>query len=148
MRPLWHLLILVLILALPQRGAAQGWPNLDQLLFSTLTQSGTAEASFWLPNHLSADQATQALGVVYEHIPGSAGSTGIALGIYTKTAAGWQFTAPIVGVLGQSPRDAAFSGATLDVTTTLLGPNDARCCPTLPARWRIDLTTLTVTRLN
>ncbi|MEO9898550.1 MAG: hypothetical protein ABJD13_08355 [Paracoccaceae bacterium] len=143
-----HIAIALFAVIAPLHAVAQGWPNLDQLLFSTLTQSGTAEASFWLPDHPNADQATRALGVVYEHIPGSAGNTGIALGIYTKAGSAWQFVGPVEGVFGQSPRDPAFAGNFLDITTSLVGPNDARCCPTLAGRWRIDLSTFTATRLN
>ncbi|MEL7090124.1 MAG: hypothetical protein AAFN94_00180 [Pseudomonadota bacterium] len=120
--------------------AAQNWPNLDPLLFATLTQSGTAVATYWLPDDIDAARATQAIGIAYEHIPGSAGSAGIALGHYVRTGNIWQFVRPIEGVFGQQPRDAQFGPGWAEITTLMQGPNDARCCPTMPTRWRIDLT--------
>ena len=138
---------LLILLAGPVR-AQDGWPNLDALLFSTLTASGQAEASFWLPDQVDPTTATRAVGVVYEHIPGSAGSVGIATGVYVRTGQGWQFAGPVQGMFGQSPRDPAFGPAHVDITTTLLGPNEPRCCPTVPGRWRIDLATLVAQRLN
>lgn len=141
--------LLAMSLWLPPASAQQAsWPNLDQLLFSTLTASGRAEASFWLPDQLDPATATRALGVVYEHIPGSAGSVSIATGIYQRVAEGWAFVGPVEGLFGNSPRDPAFLAAHVDVTTTMLGPNEPRCCPTLPVRWRIDLTTRVAQRLN
>jgi hypothetical protein len=141
------LLALFMILASPL-SAQDWWPDLDALLFSTLTNSGTAEASFWLPDQYDPATATRALGVVYEHIPGSAGNTGIATGLYVRTAQGWQFAGPVSGLFGRSPRDPAFGDNHVEITTITLGPNDARCCPTLPIRWRIDLATRTAQRLN
>lgn len=134
--------------ALPTLAQQGAWPNLDQLLFSTLTASGTAETSFWLPDRATPDDATRALGIVYEYIPGSAGNTSIAVGLYQRTTTGWGFVGPVEGLFGQSPRDAAFGSTHIDLTTTMLGPNEPRCCPTLPVRWRISLASRTVQRLN
>lgn len=131
-----------------QIAQAQDWGNLDALLFQSLTNSGTAEASFWLPNAFDPAQATTAIGVVYEHIPGSAGNTGIATGVFVRQENGWFFAGPVEGMFGQSPRDVAFSQNHVDVTTSLVGPNDPRCCPTLATRWRIDLGTRTAVQIN
>lgn len=141
-------LIAALWLALASPGIPQSWPNLDQLLFSTLTASGTAEASFWIPDSPDPAQATRALGVVYEYIPGSAGNTSIATGHYIRTQTGWQFTGAIQGLFGQSPREPAYGQGFVDLTTTTLGPNEPRCCPTQRARWRINLSTMTAQRLQ
>lgn len=126
----------------------QGWPDLDALLFGTLTNSGRAEASFWLPDSADPALATRALGVVYEYIPGSAGSTSIALGYYVRSAQGWAYAGPVSGVFGQSPRDPAYTATTLEITTTTLGPGDARCCPSVQTRWRIDLQSRAAQRLQ
>lgn len=144
----WALCALMAVWA--QTAAAQqaGWPNLDQLLFGTLTASGRAEASFWLPDQATPATATRALGVVYEHVPGSAGSVSIAVGLYARGAQGWQYAGPITGLFGQSPRDAVFAANQVELTTTMLGPNEPRCCPTLPVRWRIDIPTRQAQRLN
>lgn len=137
-----------LALSAPATWAQEGWGDLDALLFGSLTQSGTAVASFWLPDHPNPQTATRALGVVYEHIPGSAGNTGIAVGVFVKQQQNWVYAATVQGVFGQSPRDILFGLRTAEVTTSMLGPNEPRCCPTLPVRWRIDLTTFQAQRLN
>lgn len=128
--------------------AQQGWPDLDRLLFSTLTRSGTAEASFWLPDTPDPAQATRAMGIVYEYIPGSAGNTNIAVGIYVRGVQGWQFAGQVQGLFGQSPSAPQFSATHAEVSTMMPGPNDPRCCPTQVTRWRIDLRTLAAQRLN
>lgn len=127
---------------------AQDWGDLDALLFQSLTNSGTAEASFWLPNAPDPAQATTAIGVVYEYIPGSAGNTGIATGVFVRQENSWLFAGPVEGMYGQSPRDVVFSQSHVDVTTSLVGANEPRCCPTLATRWRIDLGTRTAVQIN
>lgn len=143
------ILALTLAISAPPTTAQQSnWPDLDQLLFSTLTASGTAEASFWLPDQADPATATRALGIVYEHIPGSAGNTSIAVGLYQPTTAGWGFVGLVEGLFGQSPRDATFGPTYVDITTIMLGPNEPRCCPTMPVRWRVSLASRTAQRLN
>ena len=137
----------VVSLGLSQPLSAQSWPNLDQLLFSTLTSSGTAEASFWIPDSPDPAGASRALGVVYEYIQGSAGSVSIAVGHYVRTQTGWQFAGTVSGLFGNSPRDPAYEQGFVDLTTTTLGPNEPRCCPTVQTRWRINLNTLTAVKL-
>ena len=137
----------ILALAAPVR-AQNGWPNLDALLFSTLPASGRAAASFWLPDTPDPATATRALGIVYEHILGSEGSVSIANGVYVRTTQGWQIAGVVPNLFGQSPRAANFGPASVDVTTTTLGPNEPRCCPTVETRWRIDLATFQAQRLN
>lgn len=137
-----------LALSAPVSRAQEGWGNLDALLFGSLTQSGTAEASYWLPDHPNPQSATRALGIVYEYIPGSAGNTGIAVGVFVKQQQSWIYAATVQGLFGQSPREPLFGPRTAEITTTMLGPNEPRCCPTLAVRWRIDLTTFQAQRLN
>lgn len=127
---------------------AQGWGNLDGLLFRHLTNSGQAEASFWLPDAATPSAANRAIGVVYEHIPGSAGNTGIAVGLFAKQAGNWIFVGHIEGLWGHQPRNAVFGPNSADIITTTLGPNEPRCCPTQVSRWRIDLRTRTTRPLN
>ncbi len=143
-----HWLFVFVLTLLPSATLAQDWGDLDRLLFQSLTDSGTAEASFWLPNAPVPTVATTAIGVVYEYIPGSAGNTGIATGVFVRQANGWSFAGEVDGMYGQSPRDAAFSQSSVDVTTTLPGPNDPRCCPTVPTRWRIDFGSLKAVRIQ
>lgn len=125
-----------------------GWPDLNRLLFPPLTRSGTAEAANWLPDHPDPAQATQGLGVVYEYIAGSAGSVSIAVGYFQRVQGGWVFVRAVEGLFGQEPRDPLFHNGMMDVTTTVPGPNDPRCCPTQVARWRIDLANGKTVRLQ
>ncbi|MEM6759327.1 MAG: hypothetical protein AAF601_07580 [Pseudomonadota bacterium] len=143
-----HMLAVSAVVFAVKAAQAQNWPNLDPLLYATLTQSGTAEATYWLPDHIDGAVATQAIGVAYEWIRGSAGNTTIALGHYRRTGTAWQFVRPIDGVFGHEPRDAVFGPGWVEITTLMLGPNDPRCCPTAAARWRIDLTQGTGVRLR
>jgi hypothetical protein len=154
MRPRALVLALPLLCAAPFAALAQAWPNaqgwvsLDHMILSTLTRSGTSLSAFWFPDHGDPAQATRGLGIAYEHIPGSASGFDIALGYYVRTAAGWAMAGPVQSVYGQSPRDPAWTPTTLEITTTMLGPNEPRCCPSVPVRWRIDLGSLAVQRLN
>ena len=124
------------------------WPNLDAMILSTLTATGTAEAAFWLPDSPEPAQVTQGLGIAYEYIQGSAGSVSIAVGYFVRGAGGWQYAGPVQGLFGQSPRAPIFAPGAMELTTTTLGPNEPRCCPTQETRWRIDLSRLAAQRLN
>ncbi len=124
------------------------WPNLDAMILSNLTDSGTAEAAFWLPDGPDPAQVTQGLGVAYEYIQGSAGSVSIAVGYFVRGASGWQYVGPVQGLFGQSPRAPMFAPGVMELTTTTLGPNEPRCCPTQETRWRIDLAQRVAQRLN
>lgn len=141
----WVLAMVVGLLAWPVQ--AQNWGNLDGLLFAHLTQSGRAEASYWLPEHADPAHAARALGIVYEHIPGSAGNVDIAVGVFVNQGGAWAFGGPVSGVFGLEPRAANFAPGHVDLSTTTLKPGEPRCCPTGVTRWRIDLTTLTGQRL-
>lgn len=142
------LFVIASLIGAPLGAQTAAWPDLGVLLFSTLTRSGTAEHAVWLPDHPDPALAVQSLGVAYEHVPGSAGSVSIAVGYYQKTDAGWVFAGPIGGVFGSDPRDPVYQPGTIELTTTMPGPNDPRCCPTQATRWRIDLASRQAQRLN
>lgn len=127
---------------------AQDWGDLDALILPHLTTSGAAEASFWLPDSVDPATASIALAVVYEHIQGSAGSVSIAPGFFVKQQGAWVFAGPVQGLFGNSPSEVRFDTSAMELTTIMLGPDEPRCCPTLPVRWRIDYQTLTAQRLN
>lgn len=44
-----------------------------------------------------------------------------------------------VEIYGQSPRDVRFGQGQVLVTTTTLGPNDPRCCPTDETTWTLTI---------
>lgn len=140
------LVALLALLATPLQ-AQNGWPDLDRLLFGTLTTSGRAEASFWVPDQADPATATRALGIVYEAFPGG-NAVSMATGIYQRTTQGWQFAGVVQGLFGNSPREVTFAPTHIDITTTMLGPGEPRCCPTQVTRWRIDLASRVAQRLN
>ena len=141
--------LMVLRLWAPALDAQGRWPNLEQLLGSTLAPGAQFERSFWLPDSADPAQAQQAIGVVYPIIQGAAGNTGIAVGHFVRVqGGGWGLAGVVGNLFGFDPRDAVFSPGAVQLTTTMLGPNEPRCCPTLPVRWQIDLTTFQAQRLN
>lgn len=131
-------------------GAAQTetWPNLDQLLLSTLSNTGAMESALWLPDDADPTRASAALGIAYVHIPGSAGSVSLGAALFAKGATGWAPERPVTGLFGFSPRDHRFLADRIELTTTMAGPDDPRCCPTQPARWSIDRATGQAQRLD
>ena len=145
------LTIMLLVAALgvgPVAAQDAGWGDLDGLLVRSLSNTGSIDASFWLPDYGNPTEARRALGIAYIYIPGSAGNTGISAGIFTRQASGWVMTARVPALFGQLPRDHEFAPGVMEVTTTTLGPGEARCCPTKATRWRVDLSTGQANPLN
>ena len=102
-------LILALCLTLmPVPALAQGWGDLDALLTATLSPTGGNEASYWLPDSADPAQATQAIGILYAHIPGSAGSVSIHAGLFRKAGGAFSIAGQITGLFGSTPRDAPY----------------------------------------
>lgn len=141
-------LALALMGAAPPPAVAQDWGDIGALMIQHLTRSQTAEASVWLPNSPDPAAATIGLGVVYEWIRGSAGNTTIAVGFFVRQGAGWAFAGEVQGLYGHEPRAPYFTPSHAELTTTMPGPDDPRCCPTVPTRWRIDYQTLHATALR
>jgi hypothetical protein len=140
------LLALALGAALP--ATAQDWGDLDTLIMGQLTGGATLESSTFMPDAADPAAASRAIAVAYTHIPGSAGSVDIHVGLFRKETNAWRLMRKIDGLYGMGVENPVFSGQTFEVTTNMLGPDDPRCCPTLKVRWRIDLDTADVTRLN
>jgi hypothetical protein len=139
-------LILLSTPATAQSGA--DWGDLDGVLFSTLTTSGAAEASYWLPNATTPDQTTEAVGVVYEHIPGSAGSVSIAVGVFRRAGSDFVLVGRVNDVFGMVPADPAHYPDRIEFSTSTLTDTDPRCCPSGTTRWAIDRTTLTARKVE
>ncbi|WP_226779334.1 hypothetical protein [Oceaniglobus trochenteri] len=139
--------LLSLTLALPA-SAQQGWGNLDQMLLNALAPGEPLAGSYWLPDSVDPEAATTALGVVYPVIVGSAGSTGISVGVFNRSGSGWGMTTSVPGLFGLDPREHVILPDRIEVTTTMQGPGEPRCCPTLPVRWIIDRASGAVQRLN
>tara|TARA_R110002124_G_scaffold104621_2_gene254812 strand:+ start:3545 stop:3991 length:447 start_codon:yes stop_codon:yes gene_type:complete len=132
--------LLALIVATKAAVAQENWGNLDALLLGSLSHTGQMEASYWMPDNPDPALAQVSLGIAYVHIPGSAGSVSISVGIFRRTPDGWRLAAPVSGVFGNQPRAPVYQNGQVQLLTTMLGPNEPRCCPTQEAMWRIDLT--------
>jgi hypothetical protein len=115
-----------------------------QLLVQDMSPTGSMEGGQWFTD----TQDTYGLGIIYVHIPGSAGSVTIHAGIYGFLDSGWVKLRDVQGLFGASPTGAAFSPGRVEVLTMTLGPNDPRCCPTKQVRWTIDLETGQAVALN
>ena len=129
---------------------AQGWDNtrVAEMLVSELSPTGAMEAGQWFISTPELATGTWGLGVIYAHIPGSAGSVSIHAGVFQWSGTGWNRIHTVTGLFGMSPKDAAFYPDRVELTTITLGENDARCCPSLEKRWQISLDTGTASPLN
>jgi hypothetical protein len=134
---------LALVFALAAPAAAQ---DIAALLARSL--GGGAEAAYWLPDSADPARATEAVGVVYLPVPGSAGSVSIEVGHFARTGDGFALAGRVRDLFGHEPRDSRFLPDRIELTTTVLAPGDPRCCPTGTARWAIDRATLAATRLH
>lgn len=126
--------------------SAQTWGNLNGLLARTFGPG--IVGAYWLPDSFDPGQATVALAIVYSESQSGGNVPNIAAAVFDITPQGFAKTHDISGVFGASPREAFYSGTHIELTTTMPGPKDPRCCPTVPTRWRIDRATGAVMRLN
>ncbi|AWN54116.1 hypothetical protein DK412_22920 [Methylobacterium sp. 17Sr1-1] len=85
----------------------------------------------------TGDRREDALAVSYSHPKGGGNSDSIEVSLYRGTSSGFRFIKTVPDVYGQSPRLAKFSRGQVRVTLTTLGPNDARCCPSVPKEYVI-----------
>lgn len=141
------LLALALLLA-PVAGAAQhNWSFLDPLLAQTLGIRATDGAPKLFVDHADPNVATQGLAFFYYGNRDGGNAIHLNVGFYRRGPQGWSFVAPVGGLFGHDPRDVSFDGGVIEVTTTTLGPNEPRCCPTQVSRWRFDPVTFAVVQL-
>lgn len=126
---------------------AQAWGDLDGLLVRTLSPTGEMVASVWFPDGATPETSQRALGVVYAHVPGSAGTVSIHTGIFTGGQTNWTLVRQVDGLFGQSPQNPVWHADRIEVTTSVLKEGEPRCCPTGVARWSIDVATGQVNRL-
>jgi hypothetical protein len=147
MRILVVLALLIVTGASSLRAEAVGWGNLDALVLGAMPQVGTVQESYWMPDHPDPSVSRTALAFVYAHIPGSAGSVSLDAGLFVRDSAGWRMERKLQGIYGHAPRDVIYLGDRIELTTTTLGPNEPRCCPTQVTRYSIARSTGAVTRL-
>lgn len=56
---------------------------------------------------------------------------------FRSAKAGFKQDGKVENVFGENPRDVRFSKGRIRLTTTTLGPDEPRCCPTVAKRWTI-----------
>ena len=148
MRKLYWVLFMLAGLGLPGTLAAQDWGDLDGLLAQNLAPTQEVVAGYWLPDSPDPGAAVTAVGIVYPYIEGSAGNTGIVVGLFGRADQGFRLERIVEGIFGLSPGAPVFYPDRIELTTATLGPDDARCCPSQETRWSIDRATGVVTRLD
>lgn len=83
------------------------------------------------------DNQRDALAFVYYDDGEGGNSTYLKVVVFHGEKGGFRFVKIANDVFGQAPRNARFGQGTIEITTTTLGPNEARCCPTLAKRYLI-----------
>ncbi|MCW3782644.1 hypothetical protein [Defluviimonas salinarum] len=125
-----------------------GWGDVRGFLIQTLAPGQEIAAFAWLPDNPDPALAREAIGVVYPEIVGSAGNVDIRVAYYARGDAGFSMNRTVSNVFGMEPRNAQFLPDQIEVTTTVLGPNDPRCCPSLARVWSISRTDWSAHPLN
>ncbi len=85
----------------------------------------------------NGDGRRDAVAFIYAETGGNSLSLDVLL--FTGEQDGFRFFRKAEGVFGQEPRNVAIRPGAIDVTTTTLGPKDARCCPTLEKNLTIEI---------
>ncbi len=127
---------------------ASPWAFIDPLLAQALSIQPGDFGTTLFPDHADPNVAEYALAVHYSPNRAGGNSISITVGVFRRIAQGWVFHAPVRDLFGQDPRDPAFFPGRVEITTTMPGPNDPRCCPTVPTRWSVDTATGAAARLN
>lgn len=124
---------------------AQDWSFLGPLTQQTLDVRPGDSAPTLFSDH--PDPATARFSLIFHYFDSRSGgnSFGLNVGLYRHDPEGWRFLT-LLEIFGVEPRDAQFFPGRIVVTTTMPGPNDPRCCPTVPTRWDIDTRTFQITR--
>ena len=131
-------LLLIVLVAFGSPSQAQDWSEVTAIVLRDLAGGGTAVGTTIFPNSPDPGIADRALGIVYVHIEGSAGNASLEAGLFVRGAAGWQMHRRVQGLYGLSPRDPGFNAEGFRLATSTLGPNDARCCPSVETAWLVD----------
>ncbi|MEM1352759.1 MAG: hypothetical protein AAGF27_10465 [Pseudomonadota bacterium] len=118
--------------------------QIARMLVTDMSPTRAMEGGEWFTN----ERGTYALGIIYVHVPGSAGTVSIHAGVYGYLDSGWTKLADVKDLYGLSPMDARFDETSVTLTTLTLGPDEPRCCPTKQIRWRVGLSDGQAFRLN
>lgn len=115
--------------------------TIARMLVEELSPTRSMEGGEWFTNRDNLGRETRALGIIYVHVPGSAGTVSLHAGIFELYDSGWVKIRDVSGLYGVSPRNAVFQSNRIELETTTLAPGDARCCPTQKVRWHVDVNT-------
>jgi len=127
-------------------GTAYTDVQIEQLLARSL---GRDFAGYhWLPNHPDPARATEAIGIIYPPLEGSAGNFSIEVGHFRRSGADFVLSGKVQNLFGTQPRDTRFLPDRIELTSTMPRPGDARCCPSGQTRWSIQRGSLLATRLR
>ena len=142
MRKLAVLIALVLATA---PAIAQDWSFLGPLTAQTLDVRPGEDAPMLFSDH--PDPGVANVSLIFHYYPNRDGGNAMHLnvGVFRRDPEGWRFLG-LVPVYGYDPRDVTFGPGRIDLTTTMQGPNDPRCCPSQLTRWAVDTNTLQVGR--
>lgn len=114
---------------------------ISRMLVTDLSPTRSMEMGQWFTDVAQSGRDTRGLGIIYVHVPGSAGTVSIHAAIYNMGRSGWLKNRDVTGLYGYSPRETLFFPDRIEIVTTTLGPNEPRCCPTVQTRWSFDLAT-------
>lgn len=120
---------------------AQDWSDASGIVVRDLAAGGTPLDASFFPDSPDPAQASRGLGIVYVAIEGAAGNASLEAGLFQREGGVWRLHRRVTGLFGLSPRDPLFDAAGFYVTTSMLGPNDARCCPSEATVWFVDWAT-------
>ena len=142
------LVALALALSAATAVGAQDWGFINPLMARSLDiRPGEPPATLFVDN---ADPNVAQLGLAIAYTPNRFGgnSIGISVGLFARASDGWRFAGAVNNLFGTDPRDPAFLGDRIEITTTTHGPNEPRCCPTQATRWSVDVASRLVTVLR
>ena len=143
-------LVVVCAVILGSPAKAEFWTDaqVPEMLVRELSPTQAMEGGQWFRSTDMLQQGTMGLGIIYVHIPGSAGSVSLHAALFAWTAQGWTRTVNVSELFGMSPQDPLFLPDRVEVSTMTLGPSDPRCCPSQLKRWSIDLRSGVASPLN
>ncbi len=126
---------------------AQDWSFISPLTAQVLDVRPGDSAPILFSDNPDPGVAETALVFHYFDNRGGGNALMLNVGLFKRKPDGWHFIGP-VEVFGSNPREANFYPGQVRLKTTMPGPNDPRCCPTLTVDWVVDTDTLQVWRLN
>ena len=124
----------------PGADPTDAWGFITGLVAQSLDVWPGDASPYFFVDHADPNTAVHALGMHYFEGRSGGNAIGLNAGLFRRDPEGWRFLGR-VEMIGVGPRDVTFPPGKILATTTTLGPDDARCCPTQPTRWSIDVAT-------